>query len=51
MGRREGVERGRHVPSPHRMKEVLQDKGEAERQAKQAAEWIQREQKKDAKKD
>lgn len=50
MGRREGVERGRHVPSPHRMKEMLKDKDEVDRKAREASEWIQREQAKDAKK-
>lgn len=46
MLQRPGVEKGRHVPSPHRrMKELLKDKEAAERQAKEATEWIQRGQK------
>ena len=50
MLKRPGVERGRHVPSPHRMKELLRDKEETERHAKEAAEWVQRGQREDAKK-
>ncbi|KAL6713324.1 Glutathione S-transferase 2 [Lecanora helva] len=50
MLKRPGVEKGRHVPTPHRMKEMLADKEATEKQAKAAAEWIQREQAKDAKK-
>lgn len=46
---RPGVEKGRHVPSPHRMKEM--SKEEMEKYAQEAAKWIQREQAKDAKKD
>ena len=45
---RPGVEKGRHVPSPHRMKELLGDKEATERHAREAAEWIQRGQKGDA---
>jgi len=46
MLERLGVERGWHVLSLHRMKEMLRDK-EA-RQAAESAKWIQREQRKDA---
>lgn len=50
MLERPGVEKGRHVPSPHRMKEMLKDKAATERHASESAAWIQREQAKDAKK-
>ena len=50
MLKRPGVERGRHVPRPHRMKELLADKEATEKHAQEAAQWIQREQAKDAKK-
>lgn len=49
MLKRPGVEKGRHVPSPHRMKEMLADNEETERHARESAQWIQREQAKDAK--
>ena len=45
---RPGVERGRHVPDPHRIKEMLKDKEATERHAAESAKWIQREQAKDA---
>ncbi len=47
MVAREGVERGRHVPSPHRMKEMSPE--EMERKAAESKEWTLREQAKDAK--
>jgi len=50
MVERPGVERGRHVPTPHRMKEMLADREAVERSAKAGAEWIQRGQAEDAKK-
>lgn len=50
MLRRPGVEKGRHVPSPHKVKEVLANKEETEKKAKESAAWIQREQAKDAEK-
>ncbi|KAM0802153.1 putative disulfide bond reductase yfcG [Usnea florida] len=49
MVQRPGVERGRHVPSPHRMKDM--SKEEMERLAQESGKWIQREQAKDAKKE
>ena len=48
MLKRPAVERGRNVPSPHRMKELLADKEAMERKASETREWIQREQAKDA---
>ncbi|KAL8816420.1 MAG: hypothetical protein Q9223_004560 [Gallowayella weberi] len=50
MLQRPGVEKGRHVPSPHRMKELLKDKEAMEKFANQASEWIAKGQKEDAKK-
>lgn len=47
---RPGVEKGRHVPSPHRMKELLADKEAMEKRAGEAREWIQKGMKEDAKK-
>lgn len=47
---RPGVEKGRHVPTPHRMKELLKDKEATERYAKEASQWIQKGQQEDAKK-
>jgi len=47
---RPGVEKGRHVPDPHRMREMLKDKDAVERHAKEAAKWIQQGQAKDAQK-
>lgn len=49
MEKRDGVQRGRNVPSPYKMKDVLKNKDETDKHAKEAAEWIQREQAKDAK--
>ncbi|KAL9038051.1 MAG: hypothetical protein Q9180_003367 [Flavoplaca navasiana] len=47
---RPGVEKGRHVPTPHKMKEMLRDKEAMDRAAKQASDWIVRGQMEDAKK-
>ena len=47
---RTGVEKGRHVPSPHRMKEMLANKEETEKHAAESAKWIQQSQAADAKK-
>ena len=47
---RPGVEKGRHVPSPHRMKEMLANKEETEKHAAESAKWIQQGQAADAKK-
>ena len=50
MLQRPGVEKGRHVPTPHKMKELLKDKEAMEQRAKEASEWIQKGQREDAKK-
>ena len=34
--KRQGVEKGRHVPTPHRMKEMLANKEETEKHAKES---------------
>jgi glutathione S-transferase len=47
---RPGVEKGRHVPQPHRIKEMLADKEATEKHAAESAKWIQAGQAKDAKK-
>ncbi|KAL8860840.1 MAG: hypothetical protein Q9178_002870 [Gyalolechia marmorata] len=47
---RPGVEKGRHVPSPHRTKELLKDKEAMDRVAKEASDWIVKGQEEDAKK-
>jgi glutathione S-transferase len=48
MMRRDGVEKGRHVPSPHRIKE-MKDKEAVERHAAQSRAWVQEGMKGDAK--
>ena len=48
MAKRRGVEKGRHVPVPHKIKEVLKNKEEMEKLAENAAEWVQRGQAQDA---
>lgn len=50
MLQRPAVEKGRHVPTPHRFKELLKDPEEMERHAKETAQWIQKNQKADAQK-
>lgn len=50
MLQRPGVEKGRHVPSRHRMKELLQNKEETEKLAKEVSEWVIKAQTEDAKK-
>ena len=50
MMKREGVEKGRHVPSPHRIKEMMKDKEAVERHAAQLGAWVQEGMKGDAKK-
>lgn len=47
---RPAVEKGRHVPDRHRIKEMLADKEEAEKHAKESAKWVQQGQAADAKK-
>ncbi|KAJ5835021.1 hypothetical protein N7447_001047 [Penicillium robsamsonii] len=41
MLQRPGVEKGRHVPSPHTIKELLKDKEAADKLAAQSRAWIQ----------
>lgn len=50
MMKRDGVERGRHVPSPHRIKEMMKDKEAVEKHAAQSRAWVQEGMKSDAKK-
>jgi len=50
MMAREGVEKGRHVPSPHRIKEMLKDKKATEEHAAKSRAWVQQGMKEDAKK-
>ncbi|KAK5020142.1 Glutathione S-transferase 2 [Cryomyces antarcticus] len=45
---RPAVEKGRHVPDPHRMKELSKDKEAMERHAAQSRQWVQEGMKKDA---
>ena len=49
MAAREGVEKGRHVPEKHTIKELLKNKEEMEKKAGEARAWIQEGMKKDAK--
>ncbi|PWY92466.1 glutathione S-transferase [Aspergillus heteromorphus CBS 117.55] len=49
MAAREGVEKGRHVPTPDTMKELIKDKKAAEEAAEKARAWIQEGMKADAK--
>jgi glutathione S-transferase len=50
MYERPAFEKGRHVPTPHRMKELLKDKALQEKQAAAAQEWIVKAMKEDQKK-
>ncbi|CAG8983791.1 hypothetical protein HYALB_00006756 [Hymenoscyphus albidus] len=47
---RPGVEKGRHVPSPHTIKELLKDKEASDAAAAKAREWVQSGMAADAKK-
>ena len=47
---RPGVEEGRHVPSPHKMRELSKDKQAADQEAKETSKWILDGQKGDEKK-
>jgi hypothetical protein len=47
---RPGVEKGRHVPDPHKIKELLKDKAKMEQQAADARKWVQAGMKADAQK-
>jgi glutathione S-transferase len=49
MMKRDGVEKGRHIPSPHRIKEMMKDKEAVERHAAQSRAWVQEGMKEDAK--
>lgn len=50
MAERSGVEKGRHVPDPHKIKELLKDKAKMEQQAADARKWVQAGMKADAEK-
>lgn len=50
MLQRPGVEKGRHVPSRHAIKDLLKDPAKMEEKAKEAREWVQKGMKDDAKK-
>ncbi|KZF22172.1 glutathione S-transferase II [Xylona heveae TC161] len=47
---RPGFEKGRHVPSPHTIKEKIKDQAAAAREAEKAKQWIQAGMKEDAQK-
>lgn len=49
MAARPGLEKGRHVPDPHTIKELLKDKEAVEKSAAQTREWVQKGMKDDAK--
>ena len=50
MATRPGVEKGRHVPDPHRIKELMKDKAKMEQQAAESRKWVQAGMQADAKK-
>lgn len=50
MTSRPGVEKGRHVPDPHTIKETLKNKAKLEEKAAQSREWVQAGMKDDAEK-
>lgn len=50
MEAREGVEKGRHVPDPHTMRELLKDKAKMAEQAAKSQAWVQAGMKEDAEK-
>lgn len=50
MTARPGVEKGRHVPDPHTIKERLKDKALIEKDAAQSRAWVQAGMKQDAEK-
>jgi glutathione S-transferase len=45
---RPGVEKGRHVPDPHTIKELLKDKNKMDELAAKSRDWIQGGMKQDA---
>lgn len=47
---RPGVEKGRHVPDPHTIKELLKDKQAMEKHAAESRAWVQKGMQDDAKK-
>ncbi|KAJ5386603.1 hypothetical protein N7509_009144 [Penicillium cosmopolitanum] len=49
MAQRPATEKGRHVPSPHTVKEVLKDKAATEKAAAESRAWVQQGMKEDAK--
>lgn len=50
MAQREGVEKGRHVPDRHTIKDLLKDKEAMEKHAAESRAWIQQGMAADAKK-
>lgn len=50
LAARDGVEKGRHVPDPHRLKELMADKEKMQKYADQSKKWIQDGMKADAQK-
>lgn len=48
MEARPGVEKGRHVPDPHKIKELLKDKAKMEQHAAESRKWVQAGMKADA---
>ncbi|KAF2744827.1 glutathione S-transferase [Sporormia fimetaria CBS 119925] len=50
MEKRAGVEKGRHVPEPHTIKELMKDKKKMEEAAEKSKAWVQAGMKNDAKK-
>lgn len=50
MAERAGVEKGRHVPDPHKIKELLKDKAKMEQYAAESRKWVQAGMKADAEK-
>lgn len=51
MASRPGVEKGRHVPDPHKIKELLKNKEEMERHAEETRKWVQAGMKEDTKRE
>ena len=48
MAARQGVEKGRHVPDPHKIKELLKDKAKMDEYAAKSRAWVQKGMKEDA---
>lgn len=51
MLQRPALEKGRHVPDRHTIKETLKNKEEAEKEAAQVRQWVQAGMKDDAKRE